>query len=694
MTTQRGWGASTLLMALAMACAPGSGAPTPSGDAALRRMASCDEVKTRMTEALIEQTVDGYYGGVRGGLAVDDAAEDSAGAPNDGGGDAPTDFTTTNVQEAGVDELDIVKMNEDGTVMYVAQDRALHIVDTWPIDEAKKLGSLELDGWVQGLFVHGDTALVVHNVYGSWGREGDVVDEKGDDTEWFDGTRLSVVDVSDPSDPTRVRTIDVEGYLADARMVDGDAYLVLNQYLQMPDTFWQTIYTDDIYDLMPQIQDWSNEAEIEAAKAQWRSIVAPRIQAAMATIDVADVLPQWREDDAALASMYDCTDLYAPGQVTPLAMLSVMSVDLDDGDVGTTGLMSQGWTIYASMANLYVAQTSRWWWGWDDRPVSHIHKFALKADAEPTYVASGEVDGWMYDQFAMSEYDGYLRAVTTDFGVWWFDSEEEPEAPANNVFVLEDDGEGSLLPVGHVGGIAPNEQVQAVRMMGEKGYVVTFERTDPLFTIDLSDPTDPKVVGELHMPGFSAYLHPVGDGYLLGVGMQGLETGELTGLKVNIFDVRDMSDPKIAAEHDLSPNWGDETGWSWSWSEALWDHHAFTYHRDTLTIPAMMEHYDSQAQTWEGFSGTLSFLATPEDGISELGRVDHESLVEESVCLYDRWYDWSDACSWDYGYWYARVRRSVYIEDNLFTISDYGVKINDLEDPSVQHASIPFYPVR
>src|SRR5690606_13459878 len=115
-----------------------------------------------------------------------------------------------------------------------------------------------------------------------------------------------------------------------------------------------------------------------------------------------------------------------------------------DGTVGTTGLLSDGWTVYASLENLYVAQSSQWWWGWDDDAASAVHKFTLGGD-EPAYVGTGRVDGWVYDQFALSEYDGFLRVVTTDFTAWSIGGDEEaPEEPANNVFVLEDDGEGTL----------------------------------------------------------------------------------------------------------------------------------------------------------------------------------------------------------------------------------------------------------
>lgn len=719
----RNWNRSMGVLALAALGACGTpddgGAPDPENDAALRRMQSCDDVKTRLADVLTEQIVQGY--GYRGGWAEDDlgAEAPSNGADGGSGGDAPEDFTGTNNQEAGVDEIDLVKTN--GTHLFVAQDRALHVVKSWPAADAEKLATVELPGWTQGLFLVEDKLVVFVQLDSSpFGGS----DERG----WYPAQRVVILDVANPEAPVVDRTIDLDGWLVDARLVGDEVTFVTSQYMQAPSEFWNEIYNEPFP--YPENLDWNDPAALEQYRADLRAFYAPRIQSAVAALDLAEVLPRWRtEAGADVESMYACEDLYAPQVLTPLSMLSVVQLDTETGELGTTGLLSDGWTVYASTQSLYVAQTSAFWWGFHDEGLSHIHKFDLQAGAEPDYVASGVVDGWLYDQFAMSEYDGHLRVATTDLIDWWAPPEETPEEPANNIFVLKDDGAGTLEQVGHVGGIAPGERIMAARMMGEKGYVVTFRQVDPLYTVDLSNPTDPKIVGELKMPGYSAYLHPVDANTLLAVGMAGLDTGELTGLAVTMFDVSDFADPRILHDHEVA-------GEGWAWSEALWDHHAFTYHRDTLTIPAFTQSYDEGTGTWSGFSGTISFTATRADGIDEIGRVDHHDLVEQSECLWDGWYGGGgdvvveekpaeegetvvaeegdatspsegsggadaevppedaepyDPCGWDYG-WYAQVRRSVYIEDNLFTISNYGVKVNDLTDPSVEHAQVLFFP--
>ena len=529
------------------------------------------------------------------------------------------------------------------------------------------------------MFLNGDEVVVATQVY-----END-----------FNGTQYTFIDVSDRENPIETRTIQIEGYQADARMVDNDMYFVLNHWLDLPSEAWDIMWDDSLG--LPEV-DWNLtdeelELDMDTKREQARQILAPLIEDMVADWDVADLLPQWKDSAGAntFEPMYDCADLYRPSNVSQYNMLSLFHVDIEEDTTDATGLMSNGWTIYASQENLYVAQTSRWWWwGWGSMDLStHIHKFELNPDSEPEYVASGSVDGWIYDQFAMSEYDGHLRVASTELD-WWWGSNLDDEEVGSNVSILQDVGSGLLREVGSVTGIAPGEQIMACRMMGEKGYVVTFEQTDPLFTIDLANPLAPEVIGELHIPGFSTYLHPMDGDHLLAIGMAGLEDGTLTGMAVNIFDVSDFSTPLLKHQYEITnPDAG------WSWSEALWEHHAFTYHRDVLTIPAYRYDYTENSDgsfEYDYFSGALSFDIDTDEGISMLGEVDHHPLVEESQCLYSLNYDYYEEDVCDDWAWYANVRRNVYIEDNLFSISNYGVRITDLNDPTTSIKDVLFYP--
>ena len=677
---------SSLILSSTFACLPGivpnntdSDIPNfqPSDSPELIQFQSCEDTKSYLKEVVLNQALYRYnsYGWGFG-------MEDSASAEQESDGDAPSDYTTTNVQEEGVDEIDLVKT--DGQFLYIAQDKALHIVDSWPVEDSHKVSTIELEGWAQGLFLLDDTVVVSSSYY----------------NDTFNGTRFTVIDVTDRNSPLIERTIDIDGYQADARMVGSDMYFVLNHWLNLPNETWDIAY-DNGLDLPD--PDWDLEgdalrSDLTTKREIARSILEPFVDTMVQNWDIQDLLPQWKDSAGSteFEPMHSCTDIYRPGQIAQYNMLSLFHMDIENDETSSIGLMSNGWNIYASLENLYVAQTSRWWWwGWGSFDLdTHIHKFELNPSSTPEYVASGSVDGWIYDQFAMSEYDGYLRVASTSIDWWgWGDTDDDAdeEEAGNNLTVLHDDEDGLLEEMGSIPGLAPGEQIQACRMMGEKGYIVTFEQTDPLFTIDLTNPRNPFVVGELHIPGFSTYLHPVGSDHLLSIGMAGLDDGTLTGMAINIFDVSDFANPELQYQYELTdPDAG------WTWSEALREHHAFTFHRNVLSIPAYRYNYsedDNGNYEYDYFSGTLSFDIDVESntGISMLGEIDHRHLVEQSECLYSLYYDYEEAVCDDWG-WYANVRRNVYIEDNLFSISNYGVLVTDLNEPSIINAEVLFYP--
>jgi uncharacterized secreted protein with C-terminal beta-propeller domain len=483
----------------------------------------------------------------------------------------------------------------------------------------------------------------------------------------FGGTRLELLDVSDPSSPVVLRTIDVEGWLVDTRLIDGDLYAVVRSYIDLPGELWDLAWREDIG--LPDLPWDATDLERERVLAEARVILKPHVNEIMDRYPTEEMLPRLRDEtphapETGPRQLLECGSIYRPAEISDWSILSVLHLGLDqDGPVTATGLIAEGWTVYASKANLYVAQTSNswsWWWGWAPAEMTTvIHKFRLDPSAsEPVrYFASGEVKGWILDQFSLSEYDGHLRVATTEFD-WWWGATPDAE-PTSSVTVLADNSHGELQTVGRVGGLGPGERIFAVRFMGSKAYVVTFEQIDPLYTLDVSDPTEPKVIGELEVTGFSSYLHPIGGDFLLAVGQEADEEGRVIGLAVSIFDVRDFANPTLAHRYLIE---GDDD--TWSWSEALHDHHAFTYHRGVLSIPVYIGGAGGR------FSGLLVLAVDPEDGIHELGRIDHQDLSGAE----DR----------------AWMRRSVYIEDAIYSLSSAGVKVNSLHNPEVELAKVPF----
>ncbi len=240
--------------------------------------------------------------------------------------------------------------------------------------------------------------------------------------------------------------------------------------------------------------------------------------------------------------------------------------------------------------------------------------------------------GELLNQFALSEDRGVLRAAsTTGLG-----------DDAESLVTTLADRDGRLVRLGAVGGLGRGERIYAVRFLGDTGYVVTFREVDPLYTLDLADPARPVVRGELKIPGYSAYLHPVGDDLLLGVGQNATPDGQVTGLQLSLFDVSDLARPARLAQVDL--------GSRYSGSEAEWDHHAFLFWPATglAVLPI-----DS-----EDFSGAAGFAVSRAGGIAPLAQIAHAPGGRDAFA--------------------PPVRRAVVVGDRLFTISELGAKASTL----------------
>jgi uncharacterized secreted protein with C-terminal beta-propeller domain len=304
---------------------------------------------------------------------------------------------------------------------------------------------------------------------------------------------------------------------------------------------------------------------------------------------------------------------------------------------------------------------------------SHIHRFSLgDADGRVRYAKSGEIKGIVSDSFWMSEYDGYLRVVSQE-NFWSSGSK------GSSLSVLKINSDSQVMPVAStISGIAPGERVYAARMFGPKGYVVTFKQVDPLFTLDLSQPMSPKIVGELKINGYSSYIHPLGQDALLTIGEDADDDGRTTGLQLQIFDVSNMKDPKQIHKEVI-----ERSENSYSSSEAMYDHHAFTYHAGSglLAIPINMYHWNG----WEGkdFSGLLVYKATRNDGFKYLGGIQHSDLRP-------------DLSSYR---WWKSLRRSVFMfktanvydkDAYVYSISTDGIKANDANSPKTEFSRTEF----
>ncbi|MGE0192438.1 MAG: beta-propeller domain-containing protein [Planctomycetota bacterium] len=715
--------ASSVLASL-VACG-GGGSPgaspqeTRPTSAKLVPVTDCGALEAYLVDAGVERLVRqwqmGSYGvplpAVDPGALPPDVATAGEGF-DDASVPPPRDVTSTNVQEAGVDEPDLVKT--DGSTLFVVRDNVLHVVKAWPADETERIARVPLTGHGGELFLVGTRLVVLTSIYeGGWGPyepglPGPTMEEGGasfappeppGDGEWtepFQATHVTVFDVSDPAMPVVERAFDIEGYRIGARLVDGLVYLVSTH----EPGYGDPQLFDELAQLaLPQawnLSDGQRASALETVRARVRPVVASYV----ARAGRERFLPDLRLADGTRSDVLDCAAVFRPERAADLSLVTLLAFDpASDAAPTGEGVIASGWHVYASRQSLYLAQDSRWWWWSDDESryaETHVHRFDLGA-GQPTYIASGKVPGWVLSQFSMSEHEGHLRVATTDatWNAWsWgvvpgggdvvaapaetllpLQTAEAPPRDANNVFVMDRVGT-DLVVVGALRGLAPDEQIRAVRFLEDRGYVVTFRQTDPLFTIDLSVPTAPTVLGELHITGFSTYLHPLHPDHLIGVGREATETGRVLGMQLQLFDVGNPAFP-LRTHQELLGAEG-----SWSWSEAEHDPRAFTF-RDSdgvLALPVTLEEPGELREDYRHFSGLVVYRVTPAAGFEELGRISHASIA------HDVWCEPGGAgdpglglpCEDGFGAWFASMRRSVFFDDVLYAISDVGLTVSTL----------------
>lgn len=656
-----------VLALVAAACAPatgdtttsttgdtGSGTPGIFASAYLQTFGACDD----LLQYYIDQALPlvGPYGLPGGGPYYAERlfAEDAAGVRREGAattapasaiaGEGGVDYTGTNTQVAGVDEADIVKT--DGRRIFVLVDGQLRIAH--PTDDGVAFdGSLRFeDWWPSDMLLHGDTLLLIGQDWSGSGGPVPLAESRiaGPDYGGSGVVRIVEVDVSDVDRPQIARRLFIDGTYVSSRLVDGVARLVLSS---APVGFaWEYPEGDGL------------RAEREATRRN-REIVEG------STLD--NWLPYYVLEDDTTGSTregraLDCTSVLAPKTFSGLNTLSVLTFDLEEG-IGSwadAGVVADGSTVYATADHLYVATHP--WMDWavleseDElreeakRFRSQIHLFDTSDQGAPAYLASGEVEGFLLNQFAMDEYQGVLRvASTTAPSGWWWSGESE-----SLVTTLEQ-RDDQLVEIGRVEGLGKGEQIFAVRFLGEVGYVVTFRQTDPLYTIDLSNPTAPRVAGELKIVGYSAYLHPLGDGRILGLGQDATEEGRVKGTQLSLFDVSDPADPRRI----------DQVTMDGGYSQAETNHHAFTMWNDLVLAPYESWSFSEREGTERFDTGVIAV------------RVNDDHLTLEKVLRpvetgpvkgedFDRIQPWK----WT-------PLRTVVIDGRIFTITNGGIAVHD-----------------
>ncbi|MDG2300754.1 MAG: beta-propeller domain-containing protein [Acidimicrobiales bacterium] len=514
---------------------------------------------------------------------------------SDAGGSGDDSYTGTNVQEVGVDEPDIIKT--DGSRILIVNNGVLSHIEIEG-SQGTKTDQIEIsDGWGHELFISGNRALLFTN----GGGYDDVVIMETSSSESEDMAEMSVmpgfyipmahvieIDLSDPYNLQIIGEMKIEGQYLSARLVGGTVRMAINSAPNQLE--W-------VYPSSPGSEDratrFNKELIDETTIEDW----TPRFTLT-------------KGETTSSGSLLACEDLHRPESFSGFDVVSVLSFNIADGltEGSGVGVLASGQTVYSSLDRFYVA-TSKWMEAeiseedfdeWSESYSTDVHAFSISTDAPAQYSASGIVQGTLLNQFSMDEHDGYLRIITTTGSPW-----NDRNLSESQLVVFEEQ-ESVLKKIGQAGGLGKGESLYSARLLDDIGFAVTFRQIDPFYVLDLSDPTDPEIVGELKIPGFSTYLHPIDENYVVGIGQNATDEGRVLGLKVSLFDVSDKTDPRETATWTMND----------ANSPAEWDHRAFQIYGQTIILPV---------QSWSGKVNGAVLLEIGEGKISYVGEVTHET---------------------------------------------------------------------
>ncbi|HUP71934.1 MAG TPA: beta-propeller domain-containing protein [Acidimicrobiales bacterium] len=556
------------------------------------------------------------------------AAPQAQEAKGTGGGVSDQSFSTTNVQEVGIDEPDLVKT--DGSRILVIANGAFHVVDLTGAAPAL-VGTIDLgdENFRPSEILVSGSRVLVFGTAGGFRRGvvmpnarvgGIAAEDFAPDLIARSQASITELDLSVQSAPRVVKRLEVEGDYVTARQIGAVARVVVRSYPQE----------------LPFVYPQNESGEARAKELNQQTVRESKLE---------DWMPLYRLVDAngeplQQGQLTQCTNVDLPTEFAGFGSLSVLTFDLTKpiGNGDAVSILSSADTVYASDKNLYVATTSyitpeaQQIRDFSAEFSTSIHSFDIDGNKPASYTASGSVPGHLLNQFSMSEHDGHLRAATTNGAPW-------SSGTDSSITVLRRDGD-RLDRVGQVSGMGKGERIYSVRYVGPTAYVVTFRQTDPFYTVDLSNPAAPRVVGELKIPGYSGYLHQIGASHVLGIGQDANDQGRVLGTKVSLFDVSDLANPtEMATWKQANSN-----------TQAEYDHHAFLYwdERKIAVLPVFGNN---------GSNSAVILSIDPQTGINEAGRISHSQS--------------------------SPIVRSLVAADQLWTVSNDRLQANSFTDLAV-----------
>lgn len=574
------------------------------------------------------------------------------------------DYSETNNQVAGVDEADILKT--DGEYIYTISEKNLHIIKAYPGEDAEVVSSLKLDYTPTSLFIYEDKLVVFGNFY-----DNDYFNEIGfrprNGMTFFD-----IYDMSDKENIKLEKELKLEGSYLNARLIGENVYFVVQNTPTLIKPYPMPVFIDGIsvkemdLDSIHYFDIPYNNPRLVSAYAI--NLIDEEITDSEAiAVDYSQTI-YMSEDNLYIISGHHINEWDIQQQLTKeLLEEDLTSADKDliekikktDNDI--LSQLEKDSKILQVYYNLISGMSSEEQENFQEEleivlmekieeieffDYTVINKIKVNGD-KLSFEGAGQVPGNIINQFSFDEYEGDLRIATTIPSRWSRYGKERTES-TNNVFVLDKD----LEIIGDLTDLAENEQIYSTRFVDERLYMVTFRQVDPFFVIDLSDPEDPEVLGELKIPGFSRYLHPYDENHIIGIGQDASLTGRTTGLKISLFDVSDVKNPEEVSKFVTDERYAQ--------SSALFEHKAFLFSKDKnlMVMPVYNPDYRWD-ESGDSYNGAFVFKIT-EDEIELRGLIDHSEAVENS--------------------WTPAVERSLYINELLYTKSKSLLRINALDD--------------
>ena len=504
-----------------------------------------------------------------------------------------SDYSKTNTKVVGVDEADIVKT--DGNYIYYISNNKIYIIEANSLKVASKIEN-EKDNeqfYPREVYINGNNLIALGNKWTYTKTEKNDTEKR----RFYSGVNTKnmakaiVYDISNKKEPKELRQVELDGDYSNSRMIGNNIYFISQK---------SVYYYDGLKD--------------------------------------DDILPLYRDTAMAVEEKkIECTDIVYFRNTENSSYMLVAGFDITNNEAASVEtFFGANDTIYANQNNLYIAQTVYENGYFSSKCSSTLYKFNLE-NSKVQLQCKGEVKGNLNDQFSMDEHDGNLRIATTS---------ESKGKSTNQVYILDKD----LKQIGKLENLAKGEKIYSVRFIGKIGYVVTFKEIDPLFVIDLSDPTNPTVKGKLKIPGYSSYLHPYDETHIIGIGYNTKSNGSggvrNSSMKMSMFDVSDLENPKEMFSTSI--------GGDYTYSEITSNHKALFYNKDKNLIGFSYTYNENRG--YKTKNGFVIYKIDLNKGFEKYGEIMKDNDYIESL------------------------KRIIYIDNTLYSLSNSKVISYNLKD--------------